>query len=325
MGDVAMSVPVINSFREQYPEVELALLTRKTFNPFFKDTPNLKIINPDFNKQHKGLFGIYKLSKSIKKDFDPNCVIDLHDVLRTKLLRFFFKTSGTKSTKIDKGRKQKRELVRYDNKILKPLKHSTQRYADCFRNAGFEFNFPDPENCILKKDDNPILKIRNIGIAPFAKHLQKQYPLYLLKQVIGGLIQNGRQVYIFGGGNNEKEIAERLVTEFPGLISLIGKYTLEEEMEKVSQMDIMLTGDSANMHIAALMNTKIVSVWGATHPYAGFTPYATANKITYIQNNNLDCRPCSVFGNKPCFKGTLECMHSISPEIIIEACTSDSI
>jgi len=325
MGDVALSVPVIESFLEQFPDIEMAMLTRKAFNPFFKDIHNLKIINPSFDKNHKGLFGIYKLSKSIKKEFNPDFVIDIHDVLRTKLLRFFFKTFGVKSTKIDKGRKEKRELVRYENKVLKKLKHTAQRYADCFRNAGFVFNFPDPENSILNEIDNSLPKLKNIGIAPFAKHLQKQYPFDLMKQVIAGLVQNGRQVYIFGGGSNEKEIAERLEIEFPGVISLIGKYSLEEEMEKVSQMDIMITGDSANMHIAALMNTKIVSVWGATHPFAGFTPYAPGHKITYIQNNNLNCRPCSVFGNKPCFKGTLECLHSISPEMIIDACISDSI
>jgi ADP-heptose:LPS heptosyltransferase len=320
MGDVAMTVPVIKTFNEQFPDVEIALLTRKAFNPLFITIPKLTIINPELNGRHKGVFGLYKLFKSLKKDFNPDAVIDLHDVLRSKVLRFFFSGTLTKYFKIDKGRKEKRELIRKENKILKPLKHSTQRYADCFINAGFNFNFPYPSKATkwgAKIDNSGIFKI---GIAPYAKHFQKQYPLELMKKVIEQLTRSGPEIYIFGGGESEQKQAEELEKEFQGLTSLVGKFTLVEEIERVGQMDVMLTMDSANMHMAAMSGTRIVSIWGATHPFTGFSPYAPETNIVLIQNEKLDCRPCSVFGNRPCYKGTLECMYSVRPESVVEAC-----
>jgi ADP-heptose:LPS heptosyltransferase len=320
MGDVAMTVPVIKTFTEQFPDVEIALLTRKAFNPLFITIPKLTIINPDLKGRHKGVFGLYKLFKSLKKDFNPDAVIDLHDVLRSKVLRFFFSGTLTKYFKIDKGRKEKRELIRKENKILKTLMHSTQRYADCFIRAGFNFNFPYPCEESSSKPIKSHSGIVKIGIAPFAKHAQKQYPLELMKQVIKQLILSGREIYIFGGGESEQKQAEELEMEFPGVKSLIGKYTLAEELEFVAKMDVMITMDSANMHMAALTDTKIVSIWGATHPFTGFSPYAPETNIVMIQNDQLDCRPCSVFGNRPCFKENLECMYSVKPENIVEVC-----
>jgi len=81
----------------------------------------------------------------------------------------------------------------------------------------------------------------------------------------------------------------------------------------------MISMDSANMHIAALTGIHIVSIWGATHPYAGFTPYISNSRSHIVQNEDLSCRPCSVFGNKPCYKGTMECFN-IPPQKIAGLC-----
>ena len=82
-------------------------------------------------------------------------------------------------------------------------------------------------------------------------------------------------------------------------------------------MDIMLTMDSANMHLASLVGTPVVSIWGATHPNVGF--YGFRQDPNNAVQIDLDCRPCSVFGNKPCANSEqYACMNRISETSVID-------
>ncbi len=326
MGDVAITVPVIKAVSKKYPDAEILMLTNKLFNPFFKDIQNISLINPDLKGKHKGLKGLFKLYKEIKKEFSPDVVIDLHDVLRSKFLKILFNTSRTKSYKIDKGRKQKKLLTQKENKVLKQLKHSAQRYADVFSEAGLDINLETdtrfsktsldiPQNFAFKTSNG----VKKIGIAPFAMHKQKQYPFEKMLQVIEQLNDRGYEIFILGGGNSEKQNAIEIESKFENVTSLIGKYKLAEEIVIISNLDLMISMDSSNMHIAALTGIKIVSIWGATHPYAGFTAFVSEDKSFIVQKENLACRPCSVYGNKECYKGTLECFE-IKPKKVAEVC-----
>ena len=126
MGDVAITVPILRAFSEQYPEVKVTVLTRALFTPFFRHIPNVTIHVADVNNKHKGVFGLFKLARELKKKkFDA--VADLHNVLRSNILKPMI---GVKRhVTIDKGRKQKQELVKGK---LKQLKTTYQRYADVF-------------------------------------------------------------------------------------------------------------------------------------------------------------------------------------------------
>ncbi|HIC31898.1 MAG TPA: ADP-heptose--LPS heptosyltransferase RfaF, partial [Flavobacteriaceae bacterium] len=89
MGDVAMTVPVLRAFTQQHPKVKLTVLTRPFFVPFFKDLPNTSVFIFDEKQKHKGVFGLYKLYKELKA-LDIDKIADLHNVLRTKILKLFF-------------------------------------------------------------------------------------------------------------------------------------------------------------------------------------------------------------------------------------------
>jgi ADP-heptose:LPS heptosyltransferase len=84
----------------------------------------------------------------------------------------------------------------------------------------------------------------------------------------------------------------------------------------MNQMDLMVSMDSANMHLASLVNTPVISIWGATHPYAGFYGF-NQDESNAIQID-LPCRPCSIFGNKPCCRGDYACLRQITPEMIVK-------
>ncbi|NPA68213.1 MAG: glycosyltransferase family 9 protein [Chlorobi bacterium] len=325
MGDVALSVPVIKAALDRYKEAEIYLMTNKLYNSFFPENPKLHFINPDLKGKHKGITGLFALYRQTKKEISPDIVIDIHDVLRTKILRLFFALTGIKTYKTDKGRKEKRKLTRKKNKILKPLKHTSRRYAGTFAKAGLPLileykNKIKPGTASNKIKELIAGKEKKIGIAPFAKHRQKQYPLEKTEKLIKLLTDNGFSIFLFGGGEKEQKIAENIASKYDNTTSVIGKLSIKEEIELIDNLDIMISPDSGNMHIAALTSVKIISIWGATHPYAGFTPFVPENRHFIIQNNNLECRPCSVFGNKSCYKNSLECLNTIKPEGIAAIC-----
>jgi len=306
-GDVAISVHVLRAVIEQNTDIKIILLTRKAFQPLFANIDRIEFIEPDLHGKHKNIWGLYRLFKDINKSHKINSVIDLHNVIRSKVISFFYYFKGIKTYTIDKGRGEKKELIKNNNK--KQLKTSIERYAEVFTQANIKANLK-----IISSPINSKKEPNWIGIAPFALHKQKIYPLDKMEELIQLLDQANYKIHIFGGGKKEKEFAERLETSNKNVVSLIGKFKLLQEIEMMNKMQTMITMDSANMHLAALTNTKIISIWGGTHPFAGFTAFAPSNRNFIIQKE-LDCRPCSIFGNKKCYKNTLECMD-ISPQSI---------
>ncbi len=322
LGDVAMTVPVVAQVAKQY-DANITLLTKKAFAPLFSTLENITVFSPDFDNKHKGFFGLWRLFRELKKGQEWDAIVDLHDVLRTKILRYFFCLSGTKVAVINKNRSEKKQLTQKRNKKFQQIPFVQDEYANTFKRAGFPVEVKPV--CLYNKNEKlsgELIDITGeksekwIGIAPFAKHEPKMYPLSCMEKVIEYFSSKDVKIFLFGGGKHETDILVGLQNKHPHAISLAGKVSFENELRIMSHLDCMLTMDSGNMHLANLVNIPVVSVWGATHPYAGFLSKGNMqNEQIQLQ---LDCRPCSVFGNKPCYKGTNECMN-INPQVIIEA------
>ena len=325
IGDVAMTVPVIDSLARQYPDNQYTVVSQAFLSPLFAYCPdNVRFVGVDIRNEYKGFVGMYRLYRNLmKQNFDA--VADLHDVLRTKLLRIFFRCSGLTVKKIDKGRKNKRQITREKNKIFRPLKPTINRYTDVFRALGYPLASVDFRSVFGASRGNfqsiePLTGNKSdiwIGIAPFAKHEGKIYPLHCTEQVVAHFSnRTDVKVFLFGGGTNEKTILEKWEAKFQGTVSVAGKLKLSEELILMSYIDVMLSMDSANMHLASLTATPVVSVWGATHPYTGF--YGYHQPESNAVQTDLSCRPCSVYGNKPCYRKNTECMATISPQMVID-------
>ena len=123
-------------------------------------------------------------------------------------------------------------------------------------------------------------------------------------------------IFLFGGRGYEQAILEEWAFQYPRVKSVAGRYSLDKELMLISQLDLLLCMDSANMHFASLAGTRVVSIWGATHPYAGF--YGYGQKPEDAIQAKLDCRPCSIYGQKPCLHGDWACLKQIKPEQITE-------
>lgn len=322
MGDVAMTSPVLSEVCARYPEVRFTYVTNPFFKPFFQPYGNLTFRETDFKGKHKGFGGIVALFRELRKEKRYDAVVDLHDVLRSKVLRFLFRITGTKTVRIDKGRMQKKALIRKKNKQLHPLRSTVERYADVFAAAGLPVTLPSGIENIKRPVPQAVLSLSGqkqgkwIGIAPFAKHKGKVYPLELMREVIEGLCAvPGHRVFIFGGGAEEKRIAGDFQQQCDHCFSVIGLLTLSQELDLISNLDCMVTMDSSAMHMASLMGVRAVSVWGATHPYAGFLGFG--QHLDDAVQCDLDCRPCSVYGNKPCYKKSYECLTKLPAERIV--------
>jgi len=331
MGDVAMTAPVLKEFRTNYPHTELVIVSRSLFEPFFEGISDLTFHAIDPKGKHKGLLGLIRLFRELKTQ-NITAVADLHNNLRSKILTSLFAFSGIRSATLDKGRAEKKRLTRKKGKELIPLTPTVQRYANVFAELGLPFTLqntlqkPTAEqlnNAELQLWLQELLNTKQdsgekwIGVSPFAQHAQKVYPSHKLEEVLLSLASRGNRIFIFGGSEEEQHTAETWAMKHPNINSLVRKMKLDEELKFISNLDVMLSMDSSGMHLASLKNIPVVSVWGATHPYSGFLGYGQS--ISKAVQIDLYCRPCSVYGNIPCYRGDFACMNNLSPQTVINS------
>ena len=318
MGDVAMTVPVLAAFSRAYPNIKLTVLTKKQFAPLFRDLEKVNVISADFNTSHKGIVGLYRLSKSLR-NINIDAVTDLHNVLRTKILKFFL--SGIRFAQIDKGRARKKALI--TGKIDTPLRTTPQRYADVFRSLGFDLKLDTPSFSPPKPLDNSITNIlegfsdATLGIAPFAAYASKTYPISKMDKVIFEL-EKQTKVLLFGGGVNETQQLETLAYKYSNVFCVAGKFSLEQELDIISNLKVMLSMDSSNGHMAAMLGVKVVTLWGVTHPNAGFAPFNQLKTNNLLSDQEKFSKiPTSIYGNSyP--EGYEFAMQTISVESIVK-------
>ena len=319
LGDVAMTVPVIAAFLDTYPNCKISVLTKKQFAPIFSHLSQVEVIFVNFKEEFKGVKGLFKLAKKIQ-DLKVDAIADLHNVLRTKILRFLL--PGHTFLVLDKGRSQKQKLIRGSS--LEPLRPMPERYADVFRGLGFEISLSNPrfpKPLSLPKTAKKQLencKKPFIGIAPFAAYTSKMYPLKKTENVVSHLSRK-YSVLLFGGGNYEVKMIDEMVQKFPAAVSVAGKYTLEEEIKLMSHLNLMLAMDSGNAHMAAMMGVKVITLWGVTHPFLGFKPFNQSFENCLLSDAKKYPKiPTSVYGDKyP--KDYEKVMDSIAVEDVLEA------
>ena len=327
MGDVAMVVPVVYSLARQYPQVRITVLSRTFARPLFENlAPNVGFMAADLKGEYHGLKGLNALYRRLAaKQF--TAIADLHNVLRSEYLRLRFRLGHYHVEHINKHRKGRRRITSKKHKQLTQQPTSFENYAEVFRKLGYPVDiqfhsiFP-PEGGMLHLLPPPInLKAGDeqwIGIAPFAAHQGKVYPPERMEQVIRQLIDHNphARLFLFGRGEQEDKWFQQWCERY-WLCTNVGEYakSLEQELILMSHLDVMVSMDSGNMHLASLTGTPVVSIWGATHPYAGFLGWGQSEDN--IIQAELDCRPCSIFGQKKCRRGDFACMNSITPDTIV--------
>ena len=322
MGDVAMTVPVLRVLAQTYPELKITVLSRPFFKPFFEEIPNLDFLEADVYGEHKR-FGLIKLANEAK-DLGIDAVADLHNVIRSKIITKYLKIKGLETATIDKGRAEKKALIAARGKNISQLKSTHQRYADVFEKLGFPIDlnqFTVPPQKRLTPKLNGLIGVepkKIIGIAPFAAHQSKMYPLSLMAEVIRELDETDKyRIFLFGGGKKEIKQLQQLEHPFANVTNVAGKLSFEEELALISNLDLMLSMDSGNGHLAAMYGVPVITLWGVTHPFAGFVPFKQPESNQLVADREkFPMIPTSIYGNKfP--TGYEEVMKTIAPETVV--------
>lgn len=321
MGDVAMTVPIIRALTDQNPHIKVTVVSRGFFKPFF-DIPNVDFFAFDAKGRHKGFGGLIKLYSDLKA-LKPDAFADLHNVLRSKIVAALFKLNGVKTATFDKDRQAKKALIRPNNKVFKPLKSVFDKYISVFEQLGFNIDLRKHKFPQIKPLSTEVLEITGqksekwIGIAPFAQHQTKVYPEDLLAEVIQNLAKTNVKIFLFGSGSSEIAILDRLAGNQTNIIVVAGKIPLEQELLLISNLDVMLSMDSANAHMAAMYGIRVITLWGATHPYSGFSPFnqPVENALT-SDRQKYPKLPTSIYGNK-IVEGYQDAMRTISPTTVL--------
>lgn len=321
MGDVAMTAPLLRAFVHQYPEVKLTVCSKPGWEPLFQEVPNVHFFPVDTKGKHRGFIGILRWFWEIKKT-QPTQVADLHEVVRSKIFRTLASIMGIQTAYTSKARKEKKQLTQLQHKTLHPLTPIIERHRQTLQKLGFVVNWnhaiapakllPEKVQEIVQNQPKPW-----IGIAPFAQYASKVYPNILMQEVLEQLSNKTQgTIFLFGGG--AKEIAQlQEMTIAPNIQVVPGKLNLIEELGLISNLQVMLSMDSANGHLAAIYGVPVVTLWGATHPYLGFTPFQQPFENSLLPNREqYPFLPTSVYGKKQ-VKGYENAMQTIAPEVVV--------
>lgn len=320
LGDVAMSIPAIYSAALAHPDSRMTVLTKPFFRRLFVNCPsNIDFILFD-DKRHKGALGLLRLIWQLHKMHITH-VADLHNVLRSWVIDASFILTFKKVRMLSKNRKERISLLKGKGderrQMLRPF---VLRYRDVFARLGID---AEPMITSLPANgQNPLPAYHGekggcswVGVAPFARYTTKTYPLDQMQSVVSHLAEYPNvRVFLFGGKADQPVLKEwEAMSE--RIFCVAGTMPLEQELALMSRLDVMISMDSANQHMAALVGTKVLSIWGGTTPHCGFKAWQQSMETSLWAD--LPCQPCSIAGTPQCPNGNLMCMRQLSPAEVV--------
>lgn len=312
LGDVAMTMPAIYSVALQHPEVELVVATRPFFSRLFIHAPENVTMLPVDLKQYKGVGGLVRLIRLMLAQ-QPDCVADLHNMLRTWMIDAALWLTGHRVVMVDKQRRQRKA-----QKLREQRRPFTQRYFDVFEQLGLKAipQFASVYDHVAAPALPDFLPAKGeerwVGVAPFARFENKSYPNAYGPELMQRLSQlPGVRVFLFGGKENLAD-AEAWLAGSDRVVSMIGRTAIEQELALMSRLDLMISMDSANMHLASIAGTRVLSIWGSTTPSCGFLGWNQRPEDALCAG--LACQPCTTAGSKHCRLKDLRCMMALTPQ-----------
>ena len=314
-----MTLPAIYEVAEEHPRDTFVLLTQPFMARMVVGAP-INLSTHIFRKEEDGAWWqLVRFAGELHKQYPEAVVVDLHDVLRTKVLRTLLQMRGHRVVALEKPRAARRALLKPRTTDVVPqelyLPRMTDLYLETLQRAGLS---------VLSKGKRVLLGTLcpsrvTIGIAPYAQYQGKMITEEQTLELIDGLKARypSSDLILYGAPGAEARKNRALVALRPQSVRMTTADGLQNEIREIAQLDCMISMDSANQHIAAMVGTPVVSVWGATHPAAGFMAFRTTERSTV--GVPLECRPCSIYGDKPCHRGDYACITQLSMSQVVSA------
>ena len=148
-----------------------------------------------------------------------------------------------------------------------------------------------------------------ITIAPGSKWFTKMWPAEYYGQLLKLLERHTDIKVIVIGSAEDKNLNIDMARN---TVDLRGDTRLLEVAEILKRSHVLVSNDSAPIHIASAFSCHIIAIFGATTRDLGFFPWSPNS--TVIEVDDLACRPCGLHGSKRCPKGHFKCMLDITPE-----------
>lgn len=312
LGDVAMTIPMIRAFNRAFPDVELSMLSKAFPLTIFSFESGLNTIAFDPQK-YRGLFGLWQLSKLIVAEGITD-VADLHFSLRSRILCFFLRWRGLNISQRTKQRRLRRQWTRKGPKPKELLDTQVQAYLKTIARLGFLLE----EKVLLDEivRNRVSAEFQKVGIAPFAAHKHKTYPIGLTAELLKQLSTKYRTV-LFGAKGIESQQFDQWVSDGIAHENAATR-SFEMQIQEIQSLGVMISMDSANGHIAANYGVPVITIWGATAPSCGFSVLAQPDENQFLPDpEKYPFLPSSIFGKRT-FKGYESAMASIDPQVILE-------
>jgi ADP-heptose:LPS heptosyltransferase len=317
LGDVILTIPVVNTLVESNSNLNVWIISDLKNKTLFEFSDRVHFIGAELKGKHNKIHKLTSLVNKVHKSNKFDAIYDLHDVIRSKILRLNFTLKGIKTRKFIKGRGEKQKLI--SKKIdFQRLKHTTIRYLETFEKDFGELSFKSFIHPSLSSISSSINLKKTIGVAPFAAHSSKEWPIENFIPILKSF--PNYDFIFFAFGKSEITVTNKLFSGFNNFSIIDNGLNFKEQLNLINNLNVMIAMDSANMHLASITKTKVISIWGPTHHFTGFGPLNNENYIVEIPQKNLNCRPCSIYGKindktKSCAN---ESMSKIKPEMVIK-------
>lgn len=300
IGDIVLTTPVVRCLKTQIDNAEVHYVTKAQYQSILQDNPYIDKLF--FLKE-----SLTDLVQGLKKE-KYDVVIDLHNNLRTRILKWKL---GVRSHSFDKLNVEKWLMVNFKINHL-PDKHIVDRYLETTKSLGIKNDALGLDYFIPEKDEVPLdwlPQSHRSGFVAYAiggQHETKKLPLERMIE----LCKKINKPIVLLGGKEDFENGEKICQAMGATVfNSCGKLNLNQSASVVKKASLVFSHDTGLMHIAAAFKKEVYSIWGNTIPAFGMYPYRT--KFHSLENNSLNCRPCSKIGFDKCPKGHFKCMKEM--------------
>ncbi len=338
LGDLLLSVPTLLRLRQLYPDKKIHLLCRKDLGSLLLENNLVDRVFDQFAANKPNVFEVQQQFKNLKYDL----IICPHESFRSTWIsalisgkikvgftnfysRWVFDLHQPRPTKLP-------EVLRQLS-LLAPLDPQTQERLELVRDPQVPFaQIPPWSSMTLASYKNSqsqktwfekfgLLKDKKIVcLAPGSVWPTKQWGNNKFKELAQNLTHQNIRVVLVGSAA-EVSLANEIAQHCPQTHNFVGQTNLVQLAQLIAVCDVLVSNDSGAMHVASLVGTPSVSIFGPTVLEFGYQPWNSSSVV--VENKKLKCRPCSSHGGKVCPIGTHECMTSIEVAQIRETLAKD--
>ena len=322
IGDAILTLPLIQALKIHYPKSSIDVVVAPRTAEIFVHHPAISnIIQYDKRGRDKGIKGLRRMRNELRTA-NYDLILVPHRSLRSAFLTWLLHPSLSIGFDTSAGRWLFKRIVRYN-----PSFHEIERNLSLLSSLKLPIVAAELPRLYPSNQDVQILdsimsadKVNSykniIALAPGTIWNTKRWPADRFAAVCQRVASENIAIVLLGG--KEDEALCRHVTEIAqrkNVFNAAGKLTLLQSAELIRRCKVLVSNDSAPMHIAVAMGTPVVAIFGATIPGFGFAPRGPRDIV--VETNGLKCRPCSIHGGKTCPIKTFECMMAIDPEVVV--------